>query len=326
VTATLSAASILDPLQQLVDLPYSARLYPLGFPLDVFTNAAEVVHCARESWSAYPKLFEHDPVILKWLVSGAPQTPGAPVYRAQGDLLSIVADRENFASCDLAIGVGFGCCTASALADSASFRFFFLEAMAYACLSSLHLTVLHGACVSIGGRGALLCGPSGSGKSCLAYAAARHGFTLVSDDSTAFLRRSGDRRVLGKPGHIRLRESAADLFSELRGMLASRAPNGKRTLEIKTSDVPGLRTAFECRVDVVVFLNRTGTNNASLHRICASDAKQRIEGDLPVLNPWSYAEQLASLDRFLAAPCYELRYGGLPAAISCLEKTLSGNL
>ncbi|MCB2151511.1 MAG: hypothetical protein KDE06_10360, partial [Rhodobacteraceae bacterium] len=43
--------------------------------------------------------------------------------------------------------------------------------------------ILHAACVSLEGRGVLVLGPSGSGKSALALQLMAHGCTLVSDDA-----------------------------------------------------------------------------------------------------------------------------------------------
>lgn len=47
-----------------------------------------------------------------------------------------------------------------------------------------HAETLHASCVAIGGRGVLISGPSGSGKSDLALRLIDRGATLVSDDYT----------------------------------------------------------------------------------------------------------------------------------------------
>ena len=53
------------------------------------------------------------------------------------------------------------------------------------------MTILHATCVAIGGRGLLLLGPSGSGKSDLALRLIDRGAMLVSDDGVAIRRGSG---------------------------------------------------------------------------------------------------------------------------------------
>ena len=57
---------------------------------------------------------------------------------------------------------------------------------------------VHASCVAIGGRGVLLVGPSGSGKSDLALRLVDGGAELVADDRVA-LRRAGGRLVADAP-------------------------------------------------------------------------------------------------------------------------------
>ncbi|MGB3313002.1 MAG: HPr kinase/phosphatase C-terminal domain-containing protein [Albidovulum sp.] len=50
---------------------------------------------------------------------------------------------------------------------------------------------LHGSCVALSGKGVLILGPSGSGKSALALALMAYGCDLVSDDRTDVTLRDG---------------------------------------------------------------------------------------------------------------------------------------
>lgn len=61
---------------------------------------------------------------------------------------------------------------------------------------------IHATCVAIDGRGVLLCGPSGSGKSDLALRLIDRGATLVSDDYT-IVTRAGAAAMAGAPATIR---------------------------------------------------------------------------------------------------------------------------
>lgn len=60
---------------------------------------------------------------------------------------------------------------------------------------------LHASCVAIGGRGVLIEGPSGSGKSDLTLRLIDRGAVLISDDYT-HLRRDGDRLIASPPANI----------------------------------------------------------------------------------------------------------------------------
>lgn len=59
-------------------------------------------------------------------------------------------------------------------------------------------TTLHASCVAIGGRGVLLTGASGAGKSDLALRLIDRGATLVGDDGVAIEARDG--RLHARPG------------------------------------------------------------------------------------------------------------------------------
>ena len=60
---------------------------------------------------------------------------------------------------------------------------------------------VHATCIAIGGRGVLLCGQSGSGKSDLALRLLDRGAALVSDDYT-ILRSDGGRLLATAPATI----------------------------------------------------------------------------------------------------------------------------
>lgn len=64
-------------------------------------------------------------------------------------------------------------------------------------VAALSSELLHATCVSIDGRGVLIDGPSGSGKSDLALRLIDRGARLVADDYTLLRRRDG--RLFGAP-------------------------------------------------------------------------------------------------------------------------------
>lgn len=68
-------------------------------------------------------------------------------------------------------------------------------------------TLLHASCVALDGRGVLILGPSGSGKSALALALMAMGAGLVADDRTRVWREEGRLRAAA-PAAIRGRIEA----------------------------------------------------------------------------------------------------------------------
>jgi hypothetical protein len=198
--------------------------------------------------------------------------------------------------------------------------------MIYCLLETRHIASVHAACVALDGHGVLLAGDSGAGKTSLAYACARRGWTYTSDDGGSLVVRGNGRTVIGTPDIFRFRSTAGEIFPEFQGLKDHRRGNGKPTVEVKTSSLPGIRTAFEAHIDYVVFLNRSGQESGSVEllRIPASETLARLyfcpwPAELPCCD-----KQRAAVERLAAAPAYELRYRELDGAVDRLEQLVRG--
>src|ERR1700761_5936444 len=92
-----------DPLLTRVPLDWDVMFYPYGFPVRIRSNSELTMEAADASWGTYRHRFKHPPLDVRLLISesDSPACLEPPVFRSQGNLLSIVADRENFAGLDL---------------------------------------------------------------------------------------------------------------------------------------------------------------------------------------------------------------------------------
>ncbi len=245
-----------DPLQYTLPLPFQAKYFPMGFPLLIATNAKPALDTAAQMWSRFPQLFKQPAMRVHITVGGdagrtLPKDPA--VLRGQEHLLSIVADRDNFATADLSAGFGHICVTQEVASDAAYLRYHFLEPLAYVLIAARHAAFVHASCVALQGRGVLLCGASGTGKTCLAYACLRRGWTFVSGDAAAVVDDRRERqRLVGRPFEIRFRHTAVRLFPELAKFPRVLRPSGKTDIEIDPQEL-GLASAVECRADRLVF-------------------------------------------------------------------------
>jgi hypothetical protein len=317
-----------DPLLASVPLPYSVEVFPCGFPAVVHSNSPAVVAAAEQSWDSLRKTFDENPLEIRLLTSGtrAEKCPPPPVFRAQKNLLVAVADAENFLCCDLVRGFASGWVTETVAEDAEYLRYHFIESMAYCMLNALHVVSVHAACVSLDGHGILLVGDSGAGKSSLAYACARRGWTHVSDDSSSLVRRARGRTVIGNPGVFRFRKTAPDLFPELRGFKDHRRANGKATIEVRSEFLPAVRTAREAEIEYVVFLCRHDGNprRVELVPVGEEEAQRRL-----FACPWpedlaTFSDQRAVLKRLLSVPVYDFHYRDLEEGVSRLERLVRG--
>jgi len=300
-----------------IELPLTGTFHPMGFRLDLATNSTDVIEAAEEAWSGQRQEFDAPPLTMRVVVrpEGALAQPG--VHRKIGHLYSAVSDCDNFAHLDfreLIAAVHVSQATAS---DHVWLRWFYVESLAYLMLNQRQVVMVHSALVAREGSGVMLCGSSTAGKSTLAYACARAGWTFLSDDCAALLPDSAERIALGRPRQARFRPDAAQLFPELEGYAVRARPTGKLAFEVDTA-LLGIRTAERVPVDAIVFLER-GAGTPEVHRVSAEDALELLLRDLP-----SYGEEVDDLHertvrRVAAAPAYRLRYDSLQDGIRLLS-------
>jgi hypothetical protein len=313
-----------DPLRAAFELPLRAMHYPMGAPLEVDSNSADVLGAAETVWGRFPRALEGEPARLHLAV--APQgtatlQPSAP--RGREHMVSIIHSPENFAVADLARGYAFGWLTADIVQDHAYLRYHFLEPLAYLMLDALHFAPVHASSVALGGRAVLLCGASGAGKTSLAYACARRGWSYLSDDAIHVVRGRPDCTVAGRPHTIRFRESARLIFPELRACLPVLRPNGKCDIEVETERL-GLAIAYEARASHVVFLNRGARGGAADISPFPREEARRIfqqvvcYGDQRIRD-----EQRSALDRLAQLPTLELSYSDPGCAEAELRRLIA---
>jgi hypothetical protein len=313
-----------DPLLCKMELPLRGVFYPLGFAVEISTNSQAVLDAARESWKDLSQ--RHSSPMLRIGIAITPgesgDCPPSPVVRAHRQLLTIVANPENQAVCDLGAGYAYAWLTQDTLLHRSYLRHHYIEAVAFILISNSYATAIQAACVSRHGRGMLFCGDSGAGKSTLAYACARAGWTYTSDDACYLLRATGQPRVAGNSRQIRFRPSALDLFPELRGRAMTLRAEGEPSIEVRT-ELPGLVTADEAPIDYVVFLNRQTSAGVDLVPFSRTAAMRRFHQSL---FPEDEVQQLraAALQRLSTAEVFELRYRDLQQAVDRLERLARG--
>ena len=303
------------------EYPIRARFYPLGFPLDLETNSEEVILGAKQGWGRFTSRFEETPVRLCLGVSeyeAEMPLPPEPQIVSQEHLITSLWDQFNFVVCDLRSGFAFGRLTRKVAADHPFLRYRFLQGSAMTMLVHGFLAPVHGAFVARDGVGILLCGDSFAGKSTLAYACARAGWTYLTDDGTYLVRSRTDRYAVANPYYTRLREDAPALFPELEGHTIAVRPNGKIGMEISTTGL-GIATAEGSSIEHVVFLNRGAGARAHLVPHSKEAAMQWCEQHICYGEAAVRAEQRQTLQRLLGAGLWKMTYSGLDDAVACLE-------
>jgi len=196
--------------------------------------------------------------------------------------------------------------------------YFFLGAAPLCHIASAHATPIHAGCVAFKGRGILLCGDSGAGKSSLSYACARAGWTYISDDASYLLHEADGRTVTGNCHQVRFRPTAQTLFPEIEGLAITPRAAGKPSIEMPTASLPWMSRAATAHIESLVFLNRRSGGPQALAPYCKDVARSFMRQVL--FGPArSLDVQYRNLDRLLHAQVLELRYNDLDWAVQRLQ-------
>ncbi|HXA49559.1 MAG TPA: hypothetical protein VNV86_04610 [Candidatus Acidoferrum sp.] len=311
-----------DPLAIDADLCLHGTFHPVGCLLHIATNSEDVLQAAGESWSNYTEqIYPCDPLHFRVMVQGHGELCGETSHRAQGGLYSVVSDRDNFASLDLASSRASIFVSRATARDHARLRWFFLESLAYMLLAQRSVVPVHAGCVARAGRGVLLCGPTKAGKSTLAYACARAGWNYVSDDAVFLLPDDERRTVIGRHRHFRFRVDAPGLFPELDGFLSRERPNGRISIEIPLEKLPAISAVRSAEAATAVVLTRG--EDTGIETISAGELIEGLLRDMPSYGPEVNAMHERSVARLAGIPMFRLRYRAPEDAIALLDRLLA---
>lgn len=191
---------------------------------------------------------------------------------------------------------------------------------------ALGLVPLHAACIGRGGRGLLVMGESGAGKSTAALHCALRGLDLVAEDSTLV----APQTLLGTgvPNFLHvhrdsLRYVPADVASRLRRFPLIRRRSGVTKLEIdlRLAGLPLAPHAVEIAATVFAVARRRARRAPLLVQLSAESALARLVAAQPYAAhrpEWSaFARRVATL------PAFELARGTHPEEVAgALESLL----
>ncbi len=303
------------------ETPLVGTFYPLGFPLEIHTNSDEVLQHCEIKWGIFTRRFDVAPIVAEIVVLDSDETecPPLPQYRFFDDMLVMTADASNFCVASFPHGKTRIVVTTATMRHPNYFRQIFLEAAAACQIGSAHLTSIHAACVALNGRGVMLCGDSGAGKTSLSWACARAGWDFIADDTSHMLHGETRRVVIGNPHQVRFRPSAAELFPELEGASITPRVYGQPSIELPTAPMEHLTTRECAHVDFIVFVNRRTQSSPELVSYSKDVARCYMRQWL-FGTPETKKVQRAAIERLLIAPVLELRYQCLSWGVKRLEQ------
>lgn len=317
-----------DDLYHHVRCPYRRTLPVLGIPTRFETNSARIMGAVERAFGPWAslrrrtapvgarpatvRLIEHDPGRLG---GGSLRL----AYRVPDDEREIVIGAGSVGISDVRRREVLAYVAPTLVRNKDHFRHSLLEGLTFGLLTRLGRYPLHAAAVVRSGKAYLLAGPSGVGKSTLAYAVIERGFRLLSED-LVFLQGGPVLRVWGHPGALRLPRDAYRHFPGLPRGLRTLSANGKRKLLVPRPGPPVSQPDLTT-TDVVVCLVDRGGSHATLQRLSPREVRVGLQREL-VGGYALFTRQIGRyLERLARNGGWRLRRGRDPAeAARCLEE------
>jgi hypothetical protein len=321
----MTRPSIPDPLYRTVRLDHTVVLPVLGVPISFFSNVAEGIEAAEESFGIWRQIVPAPavgPGVRVRIIQHGGSEGGriVPVTWRMPDSRHIVGHTPgSFGVADMEQRDVYMYVTPELLADRLHFCHGMLEALTLTTVNTLDRSPLHAAALARGDTVMLLSGPSGSGKSTLAYAAVRHGFDLVSDDAV-YLQLNPEPAIWGVPTRVRLLPETRTHFPELNGLESSVLANGKTKLLVPANKTRMARVPLPVARLAVVLLER-GKGSVRLSRADSSEIRAELTRELEATRELFGPEMERMLDWVVAAGAWRLHLSANPLeAIPLIEK------
>jgi hypothetical protein len=176
-------------------------------------------------------------------------------------------------------------------------------------LKRLGLYMAHAAGVAANGKGLLIAGESGAGKTTLAIALARAGFAFLADD-TLFLSTSNGLRALAFPDEIDITPQTAAFFPELRRPNQDSVPAWRGKRPISPGEVCQAEPCWECKPAIMVFPQPARSPESTLAPMPKDHALLELVCNVLRTEPRSAQAHLDALAALVKqCRCYRLQTG-----------------
>jgi hypothetical protein len=242
-----------------------------------------------------------------------------PFFRSLDHLVYASYGFQNIMVMDLRCRHVTGFCSSRMAADTSYWKAVVLPVLLGTIAPSIRITPLHCACLVQKGKGLLVGGQSGCGKSTIALELALHGFEVLSDDWTYVSLRDSEVTAWGVLAPIKLLPDAVTYFPELRAERLDLSLNGEIAYEVDPVVRFGIRRSDSCKPGVAIFLERVTQRTATFHRLSPEEASFRLMDEVETL-PDSLADfadlRNETIARLAEGGCWLLRHGLEPKALA----------
>jgi hypothetical protein len=303
----------------------------LGIVVRIESNREEVLAAADLSFGPRrmaPSSAGETEFLVRLLAHQVHEEPGwqprQPLIREQEHQLFISASRATVVAGDLSRHRCFGFLSPEAVSQPEFLRSGIVQTPVYRYITRTTMAGVHSATLARNGRTVMLRGKAGAGKSTLAYAAIRAGFSLIAEDVAYVRRGASGFELLGLPWLMYLVPDAARFFPEIAELPQVYRLNGEAKSMLDMRRYYPNQSLGCGPLGPIVFVERAQDATAALIPVEPADAVQLLDAtavsaernDQHIEVVWS---------AFLEQPIYRLQVGtDFDQAVEVLDQIVSG--
>jgi hypothetical protein len=311
--AVIPGMTTTDFLKRQEETPLCGTFMVAGTASEIQTNSELIIAVANECFPPLRSDLALSPLRFRlWVDPKANSEPpwDLPYFRGLGNLVFGGFDSESSVIVDMRGRRIIGRFSPALACDQAYWKRVIFPRLITAIGPAIGVTELHCGCVARNGCGLVLFGAPGAGKSTLALALARQGFSLLSEDWTYFSRKDSDLVCWGLPSGVKLLPDAVRHFPELSRFKLKVTLNGEVAYQTQPERDFGVSLAQFCRPKWLVFLERLEEPAFYISNISAAQAEEQLCCHLLAQSPDVVVSQTAMVRQLVQEGCWVLRYGG----------------
>lgn len=306
-----------DPLGRFILLPYSADLTLMGRKVSFRTNNSRILEHVHQLMSVYPAGAGSGPH-FHWSIISQPReaSPACSFRRfafSDPGLRFAQFSEHSFFAIDIDSRSAFAFVTEQMVEEGLSITAPFLDSFFCACAASMGFVALFSSCVGTTGKGVLIMGEPGSGKTTAAYLSVLDGLRVHADEGVFLETHQGGLRGWGGFWPIIFRGDALRFFPELKKIARPFVYHDFSFFHVSKEKLQSRELPPFSPV-ACVFLHRNSQSSPFVSRIDLKDCGARLMKSLLLEEEERFLPQEHAILKMAAElPAYQVTYGPDPA-------------